>query len=53
MIGEVKAIPDYNQERFVLRLYAIIYVGTRNNMNRRSIPSVELNKFNNRGKIIL
>ena len=44
MIVKVKPNPDFNQERIMFGLYAQVYIGTSNGTNRKSIPSIALNK---------
>ena len=39
----------FKQERILFGSYDLAYTGTRNDMNRRSIPSIALNKSNNHG----
>ena len=44
MIVEGKPNTDFNQYRIVFGSYDLVYTGTRNYMNRRSIPSISLNE---------
>ena len=44
MIVERKKRLDFNQERIVFVSFALFYTGKSNDMNRRSIPSIELNE---------
>ena len=46
MIAEEKPDPDLNQEMIVFVSYALVYIGTSNDTNRRSIPYISLNKSN-------
>ena len=46
MIAEEKPDADLNQEMIVFVSYALVYIGTSNNTNRRSIPYISLNKSN-------
>ena len=46
MIAEEKPDADLNQEMIVFVSYALVYIGTSNDTNRRSIPYISLNKSN-------
>ena len=46
---EGKPNPDFNQERVLFGSYNLVYTGTSNDINRISIPSIALNKSNDRG----
>ena len=48
MIVKGNPIPDFKQERILFGLYGLVYIGTINNMNRIIIPSIALNKSNDR-----
>ena len=49
MIVEGEPDTNFNQERIVFGSYDLVYTGTSNGMNRRSIPSIELNKSKDNG----
>ena len=40
---------DLNQKRVTFRSYVMVYIGTKNTMKRKSIPSVVLNESNKWG----
>ena len=44
MIVEGKPNPGFNIEIIVFGSYALVYTNTSNYINRRSIPSISLNK---------
>jgi hypothetical protein len=41
--------PDMNHKRIVHGSYAMVYIGTKNNMSRRSVPAIALNPSNMHG----
>ena len=47
MIVKGKPNTDFNQERIVFLSYSLFYIGTSNNINRRSMPYIALNEPNN------
>ena len=47
MIFKVKPNHDFNQEIILFGSYGLVYAGTSNKMNRRSIPSISLKKNDN------
>ena len=46
MIFKGKTNPNFNQDVIMFGSYALVYTGTSNYMNRRSIPSISLKKSN-------
>jgi hypothetical protein len=44
-----KPNPDMNHNRIVLGSYAMVYIGTKNDMSRRSVPAIALNPSNMHG----
>ena len=41
---KVKQDPDFKQDKIIFGPYALVYTGTRNGTNIRSIPYIELNE---------
>ena len=48
-IVQGKPNPDMNHKRIVHGSYAMVYTGTKNDMNRRSVPAIALNASNQHG----
>jgi hypothetical protein len=48
-IVQGKPNPDMNHKRIVHGSYAMVYVGTKNNMDRRSVPAIALSPSNMHG----
>jgi hypothetical protein len=48
-IVQGKPNPDMNHKRIVHGSYAMVYIGTKNNMTRRSVPAIALNPSNMHG----
>ena len=38
--------PDYNRKRIPFGGYAMVYTGTENNMNSRTVPAISLKESN-------
>ena len=49
MIFEGKQNTDFNQESIVFGSHALVYIGTSNGMNRRSIPFIAQKNPNDHG----
>ena len=49
MIVKRKPNPDFNQESILFGSHVLVYSGTRNEMDRRSIPSISLNESSDHG----
>ena len=48
-IATDKCKPDYNMPRISFDFFAMVYIGTTNNMKSRAVPSIALNASNERG----
>ena len=38
--------PDFNRKRIPFLGYAMVYTGTKNNMNSRTVPTISLKEYN-------
>ena len=52
-IVEGKPKFDFSRAMIAFGSYALVYVGTMNNMKSRSVPAIALRRSNNTGGIIL
>ena len=44
-----KCKPDYNMPRIPFGSFAMVYIGTTNNIKSRAVPAIALNASNERG----
>ena len=49
MIVEGKSNPKLNHKHIIFGSYAVVYTGTKNDIKRRSVPAITLNKSNDHG----
>ena len=49
MIVYDKGNPDFNHDHIPFGSYAMVYIRTKNDMKRRSVPDIALNESNNHG----
>ena len=49
MIVDGKVNPNFNHKQITFGSYAMVFIGTTNDIKRRSVPAIALNESNDHG----